>query len=199
MFSGNVGAELGAAMTVLPRKFTLDQNIQQASPVVAYDSYTGVRQAKGLLLLTPSLVLQTNNSKCNVYTRLGVALPFNTETKLQETITTNAALNDITTWSIKNYFSVGATAALGIKLRISDHLAVWAEVSMLYLNLLIKEQDVTSEDVNGGVYAPANFEHIAFSKTGPVYIGFTNNTQLTYAQPYSNLGGGWWYNVLVWQ
>ena len=141
----------------------------------------------------PSLVLQTNKEKVNLYMRMGFALPLNTKVT-QDQVYTNApgtgALSiDDFTWQIKSSFSLGFTAAAGVKYKISDRVSVWGELSLLAMSANTKEQDITSW-VENGQTVPSTYQYypqnIKYSKTATVDSSLT--LLPTYSQPFSNLG-----------
>ena len=196
MFTPNIGIQLDAAIGISNTKYTFsDENIplMTSSGIVAYN-ITTVQQAKTPIFLMPSLVLQTNGEKLNAYTRFGIALPLNTKIT-QDQIASNALYTgaltvDDFTWQIKNSFSLGFTAAAGVKYKINDKVSIWGEVSLLSMSINTKEQNLTNWTENGQTVALSNYtaaQHIKFSKTATVDTS-TYSQFPTYAQSFSNVG-----------
>ncbi len=155
------------------------------------------RQKRLSFIVTPSLVLQTSGDKLKAYTRLGIALPLNTKITEDQILSnapgTGTLQVDDFTWQIKNSFSLGFTAAAGVKYKISDNISVWGEVSLLSMSVYIKQQDLT----NWVETAQGSAQSVPFSYYGgPTTIKFSKTATVdsnqasfpTYAQPFSNVG-----------
>ena len=188
-FTKNIGVELNADFNLVPKKYSATEMDFANSSNQSYD-YSVERQAKTTILLLPSLVIQTaNNAVCNLYMRLGVALPLNTGIKMRESFryyqTGNVNQYD---WKIQNYFSLGFAAATGVKIKIGENVALFGEASMLYLALLREQRDLEAFSANG-------VSHPLSQLTGGIksyhYIrnGITNNagTSQAFSQPFSNV------------
>ena len=195
MFSEYVGVQLDAAIGISSTKYTFnDDNANlgtTASPIGG--TISTIQQAHTPVLMTPALVLQTGGDKINLYSRFGLALPLNTKITQNQVITNNAGTGaievDDITWQIKSIFSLGFTAAAGLKYNISDRISIWGELSLLSMSLKAKEQDLQSLSQNGQSVALSSYPYpttIKFSKTATVDSTLT--TFPTYAQPFSNLG-----------
>ena len=195
MFSQNVGVQLDAAIGLANTKYTFDDNNANlgttASPLAG--TITTIQHAKTPTFLMPALVLQTGGDKLNLYTRFGLALPLNAKVT-QEQIISNAPGTgtqqvDDFTWQIKSSFSLGFTAAAGVKYKISDRVSVWGELSLLSISMYTKQQDLKTWNEDGQSVALNNYPYptsIKFSKTANV--DSTLSTVPTYSQPFSNIG-----------
>jgi outer membrane protein W len=189
MFSDNIGVEVNAAANIAPKQYSFtDVNTTSKS---RYADVTLRNKANGMIALMPSLVLQTRPGNWNVYMRAGLVLPVNTGMEMHATYSyhDNGDINE-NYWNVKNYFAVGLTAATGVKYKLADRLTAWAEVSTMYLSLLIEEADLTGVTMNGTSYDLSKVKGsktILFNKNG---VTDPNHNQQTYSQPFSNLGAG---------
>ena len=183
-----MAVELDAAMNLAPHSYTGTISSLTNSSGVVYD-YTAVRQGKGTAVIVPSFVLQTANSKWNIYMRMGLALPVNSGMNLHETFTYQNGDVHIYNWSIQNYFTLGFTGAAGLKLKISDDVSLWLEASLLDLNLSRKQRDLVSADLDGKVY-PASMLSGGVKTYYYHQYGYNDpyGNQQALAQPFSNLG-----------
>ncbi len=195
MFSENIGVQLDASIGLSSTKYTFnDNNVNlntAASPVAGYINTT--QQAKTPVLLMPALVLQTGGNKTNLYTRFGIALPLNTKITQDQVMAnapgTGAIYVDDFTWQIKSSFSLGFTAAAGVRYKINDRFSIWGELSLLSMSLNIKEQDLQSLTQNGQSIPLSSYTYpttIKFSKTATVDSNLASFP--TYSQPFSNIG-----------
>jgi len=195
MFSQNVGIQLDAAIGLSNTKYTFnDDNANlgtSASPVAG--TISTIQQAKTPVLMMPALVLQTGGDKVNLYSRFGIALPLNTKIDQEQVISNNAGAGQVETddfqWQIKSSFSLGFTAAAGVRYKLSDRISIWGELSLLSMSLKAKEQDLQSLSQNGQSVALSSYPYpttIKFSKTATVDSNLASFP--TYAQPFSNVG-----------
>ncbi len=200
MFTPNIGVQLDASIGLSNTKYTFtDENLPlvvattgTTTVTVPYNIST-VQQAKTPTFLMPSLVLQTSAEKLNGYARFGFALPLNTKVT-QDQILTNAPgtgtqITDDLTWQVKNSFSLGFTAAAGVKYKISDKVSIWGELSLLSMSVYTREQNLTGWTESGQSVALSNYtgpQNIKFSKTATVDSTYSQFP--TYAQSFSNVG-----------
>jgi len=199
MFTENIGFQLDAGIGLADKKYTFnDENIpinyaSGSTVVTIVSNVSTTQQASTPFFLMPSLVLQTNRDKLNVYTHFGLALPLNTKITEHQIITnapgTGSLSTDDFTWQVKSGFSLGFTAALGLKYSINDKVSIWGELSLLSMAVYTKEQDLQSWVEDGQPVALSNYpnaQKIKFSKTATV--DSTYSSFPTYAQPFSNIG-----------
>ena len=192
MFNPHIGIQLDGGIGISNTKYTFsDNNIQLQGGVPG--SISIIEQAKNPFLLIPSLVLQTGGNKWNIYSRMGLALPLNSKITLDQVEQNAPGTGALTvydfTLQIKNSFSVGLTAAAGVKYKINDMFDIWGEVSMLSMSLFIKEADLNNFSVNG---QSTSLSYV----TSPHVINYSKNVTVdstganlpTYSQPFSNVG-----------
>jgi hypothetical protein len=187
ILSKNIAVELNAAIDMTPRDYIEIIDGQTNSSGVVYN-YLAQRKANNSAIIMPTIVLQTANAKWNMYMRMGVALPVNTGIDLHETFAYQTGDVHQYDWSIKNYFSLGFTGATGVKVRITNEISFWGEVSMLYLNLSRKERDLNTAVINGVGYPASQLSGVTkyyYNKNG---ISDQNGNAQALSQPYSNLG-----------
>ena len=195
MFSRHVGMQLDALIGLSAKKYTFnDENFNlgtSASPLPG--TISTVQQCKTPVFLVPALVLQSGGDKVNLYSRFGIALPFNTKVTQDQVLSNNPGTGliqvDDYTWQIKSSFSLGFTAAVGVKYKISDVISVWGELSLLSMSVYTKEQDLKSIAVNGQSYPTSNYNYastIKFSKSASVDSNLASLP--AYSQPFSNVG-----------
>ena len=121
--------------------------------------------------------------------KMGIALAMNTGINLQETYVYQAGSIQTDTWLIHNYFSPGFAGATGIKLNLNNTISVWAEASMLYLNLSRKERDLETVVVNGQNYPLSQISGIKvvhYNKNGT--SDNTKGNEVSLGQSYGNIG-----------
>ena len=181
MFTENIGFQVDAGIGIANPTYTFtDQNVplnySNGSTVVTIVSNVSTTQhAQTPFFLMPSLVLQTNRDKLNVYTHFGVVLPLNTKITEHLIISnapgTGSLSTDDFTWQVKSSFSLGFTAALGLKYNISDRVSIWGELSLLSMSVYTQEQNLQSW-VEDGQQVPLssypNTQKVKFSKTATV-------------------------------
>lgn len=190
MFSDHVGIQLDAIIGLSPQKFTFTDNNVNLNGVQS--TIVTEQSARSLALLTPSLVLHTGTQKpLDLYARLGLVLPLNTQVTQDISITNLPGAGMIVTddfnWNIKNSFSLGFAAAAGVNYRINDRMSVFGEISMLSMSAFAKEQKLNAITENGQSVSTTAFspQTIQFSKSAVRDSNFTS--QPTYAQPFSNV------------
>jgi len=191
MFSDHVGVQLDGDAGLSMKKYTFSLDNVSVSNV---PSNVNIEQrTKGPFIVIPSLVLQTGGENLKLYTRFGVALPLSTKIVQDQVLSnlpgTGAVEVDDFTIKIKNSFSLGFSAAAGVKYKLNDKMSVWGEISMLSLSVYAKEADVTSVTSNGRSYPLSQV-------SGPLVVKYSKNTSVdsngttapTYSQPFSNVG-----------
>ena len=190
MFSDHVGVQLDAGIGLSAKKYTYTDNDVTVGGVLSDASI--VQQAKTPVIMMPSLVIQSGG-KINLYSRLGLAIPLNTKITQDQIISnapgTGATEVDDFTFKIKNYFSLGFSAAAGVQYKLKDNMSIWGEVSILSLSAYIKEADLTTVTSNGqgvSLSQVTGNQTIKYSKTASV--DSTYATQPSYSQPFSNVG-----------
>ena len=192
MFNSHVGVEgsLDFLLSAKQYSFTF-QNVTIGGVASNVDI---IQKAKNCILFTPALVLQSDGKRANLYTRLGVVVPLNTKITQDQIFTnlpgTGAIQSDDYSWEIKNSFSLGFSAAAGVKYAVNERMKLWGEVSFLSLAMYAKEANLTEVSVNGqGGY----LDQVAADQRKVVYSdNFKSTTndyfhQPTYSQPFSNV------------
>ncbi len=201
MFSKYIGVDLAMSFGVSSTSYTYNDN-NEVLGGVAYNVQV-VQKAQSPLMLIPALVLQNNGAVFNVYARFGLALPLNT-TIIQDQYLTNlpgtgAIETDDYTWQVKNSFSLGMVAALGLQYKVTDHFKISFEASMLSLSVYTKEADLTNISVDGqGNYVsqvPAAQTKIYYSDNFKT-VSNDYYHQPVYSQPFSNLSFNIGFQVL---
>lgn len=133
------------------------------------------------------MVLHSAGEKCKVYCRVGLALPVSTKIS-QELYFVNGNVTADLKGELKNYFSVGYSAAAGANLKISSRFGLYGEVSFLSMSLDIKEADYQSSIVTG-----LNPSQSVTLPNATIYVKngtYSNGGAIfrAYAQPFSNIG-----------
>jgi len=205
MFTENIGVQLDAGIGISNTTYTFNDNniplnVGGSTPVPYNISTT--QHANSPVFMMPSLVLQTSGDKIKAYSRFGFALPLNTKVTQDQVFTNGAGTGALTvddfTWQIKSGFSLGYTAAAGIKYKISDKVSLWAELSLLSVSVYTKEQDLKSWVEDGQSVPLSNYttaQTIKFSKTAT--IDSTYSQFPAYAQPFSNMGINVGINITI--
>ncbi len=192
MFSKNIGIELNADLNLDPHTYRATINGLIGNTSTTTNTYTynyiAERQANNMIILMPSLVLQTGGNACNLYMRMGLALPFNTGIKLHETYLYSTGDVDDYTAKIQNYFSVGIAAATGVRFKVSEHMSIWGEISTLYLSLSREQNDLETAKLNG-INRPLSqltgIKTVHYNKNG---ISDQYGNAQALPQPFSNIG-----------
>ncbi len=199
MFNNNVGIQLDGSIGLSPTKYTfndLNAELSIGNGTSTPYNITTKQKANTPFILMPSLVLQTGD-QLKIYSRLGLALPLSAGITQEQLITnapdTGALVTDDFTWQLKTSFSLGFTAAAGMKYQINDRISIWGELSILSMSLYAKEQDLkswsessqgTSQNVPLSYYS--NAQIIKFSKTAT--LDSTLTSMPAYSVPFSNVG-----------
>ena len=169
LFTDNIGVDLGLFVGSSKEFSYNDMNVTING--VGYN-VTVTNQARSVLSVNPSMVLQTGTPELKVYTRVGVALPLLT-TITQHQIFTNlpgagAVSTQDYTWEQKNKFGLGVTAAAGVRFETSERVHVFAELNAISLSVYAKEAQLTDVQVNGqGGYLsqiPVEEQKVYYSK-----------------------------------
>ena len=188
-FNDHVGIQLDGNIGLSNTKYSSSQNHVTVSSVLS--TVTLTHQATTPVFITPSLVVKTGGDPWNLYCRMGVVLPLRTAVEQHQIIVnepgTGATQVDDFTLKIKNYFSLGISAAAGVEYKLSEQMSLWGEVGVLSMSQYIKQSTVSAITVNGQSYPTS-------ALSGPLTTNYsknptvdTNNTNLpTYAQPFSN-------------
>jgi hypothetical protein len=192
MFNRYWGAELGVNLGISPTTYTSTFN--EAYPTGTVERTVETR-AKMPIFLNPSLVFSTGNDKgINVYSRVGIALPFGGNLVRTYTETDNIT-NTTTTEEEEVQFAMskGLTGALGLRYDINDALGLRAEVNGMSLTRYAKSSTITKYTINGSnelgtlntaqretefqlnwTYDPANTNPAAPSKANAVGTPYSN-------------------------
>lgn len=191
MFNRHVGMEASLDFQLSAKQYSFSfHNVSLGGVASDVDI---VQKANGGILFTPALVMQTDGQKANLYTRVGIVLPLNAKITQDQIFTnlpgTGAIQSDDYTWEIKNSFSLGFSAAVGVRYAVNSRMKLWGEVSFLSLAVFAKEANLTEVSVNGqGGYLP----QVPEGQRKVVYSNnFTSTSndyfhQPTYSQPFSN-------------
>jgi hypothetical protein len=134
-----------------------------------------------------------NVAQANLYTRFGIVLPLSTKVTQDQVFAnlpgTGAVQIEDYTWEIKSKFSLGFSAAAGIKYAINNRTKVWGEIGFLSFAAITKESNLTEVSVNGqGGYlpqVPVAQQKVTYSNS----FTTTSNDyyhQPAYSQPFSN-------------
>jgi hypothetical protein len=198
MINENVGVQLDGCIGLSNKKYTFNDNnvsLSSGNGGTLPGNIVTTQQAKSLFILMPSLVLQTGDV-FKIYSRFGLALPVSATINQDQAISnapgTGALTVDVYSWQLKTSFSLGFSAAAGVKYKLNDRVSVWGEVSFLSLTVNAKEQDIKSitETAQGQVQnIPVSYYQnapvIKFSKNATV--DSTYSTMPAYSIPFSNL------------
>ncbi len=186
MFSKYVGIELNATIGFLQKK---NEGLYAGPYNNGYFSERNTTYAKAPLMLNPSLVLRTPGEKVSMYARAGFVLPLMARIKNEF----NGTLSDIATnynyegeAIYKTYFSLGYSGAMGISVKASKKMNIWAEANLTSLSVFVKEREITAYYANGIDVLPrmsANDKMASYSRKYE-----NSNTQMSYSLPFSNAG-----------
>jgi len=200
MFNDNIGVQLDAGLGLASKEYSFtDENLPLnvgGGSTIPYNITTN-QKADEPIFMMPQLVLQTSGDKVKVYSRIGLVLPLDTKITQDQIFTNGAGTGALTTddftWQIQNSFSLGFTAAAGVKYKISDKVSIWGEVSVVSLSVYTKEQDLKSWNETDPTYGSQSIplsnyngaQTIKFSKTATVDSTYSQFPP--YAQPFSNM------------
>lgn len=197
MFNKNVGLDVSLDIGVAPKKYALaDNNI--SVPIgggsTLNENLLIKQYVKTPVLFTPALLMQTGGKILNLYTRTGLVIPLHTKV-IQDQIFQNvpgtgATETDDYTFEIKNTFTLGISAAIGMQYRLSDKMLLWGEMNGLSMSLFTKQGTLTKFTVNGVNYTsavPDSNKYVYYSQN---FQGQQSDYyhQPAYAQPFSNIG-----------
>ena len=191
MFSEHVGIQLDGNIGFSTRQYTYTESNYNYLGVPSRVSV--VQQAKTPFILIPSLVVHSGGDPLDAYCRFGLALPVSTNISEDQVVVNNPGTGALTqydfTLKIKNSFSLGFSAAAGVRYKISDKVCVWGEMSLLSLAVFIKQSDVVGFSYNGQPQSLSAIIGSLTTKYSKNIVADTSNTaRPAYAQPFSNLG-----------
>ncbi len=192
MFNEHIGVDLAAAIGLSMSQFIANQDSVRSGGDLYNVQY--VQKAISPLVLMPSLVLQSGGEKLNIYVRAGLAIPIKSKLQSDQIVTSlptlGAGQTEDYSYTVKNSFSLGTTAAIGARYKFSDQVGIYFEASMLSMSLFVKEADLNSVSVDGqGNYIsqiPVNERNIYYSNKFTSSIGDYYH-QPVYSQPFSNI------------
>ncbi len=192
LINKNVGVQLDLNLNIAPKKYTFTINNAPFTGGFTGD-VTLETQSKSLILTTPSVVLQTGGDVWNLYSRFGIVIPLNTKITQHETDInspgTGARQVDVFTYEIKNSFSPGFSAAIGIQYKLNERLSLWGEASMLSLTQYIKQQELKEITVDGAGYPLTSYTgNIITNYSKNITVNSSQSNLPAYAQPFSNVG-----------
>jgi hypothetical protein len=194
MGGANIGIQLDANIGLSNTKYTFNNNnvVLPISPGPVYGNESTIQHAATPLLIMPSFVIQSGGDPINFYGRLGIALPLNTKITQDVVMVTaaGAGAQEVLDFSyqIKNSFSLGYTAAVGIQYKLNDRVKLWGEVSLLSMSLYIKESDFKNLTVDGNNQNSSYRGPLVTKYSKNVNVDTVNYTQLpAYSQPFSNM------------
>ncbi|MES2701163.1 MAG: outer membrane beta-barrel protein [Bacteroidota bacterium] len=196
LFTDHIGIQLDATFGLANTVFTFRNNnvlVYYTSGSAVLSNVTIDHEASFPLNLLPSLVLQTGGDKCNVYSRMGLAVPLNSKVDMSRTIANVPGTGALTVttekWEMKHRFSLGFTAAAGVEYKIGDDMSIWGELSLLSMSAFIKESNLKSYVYNGRVISPSQLSGVTSIKYGTNITLDTNDfsRQPAYTQPFSNV------------
>lgn len=191
MFNEHFGVEVAAMFGLAMKKYTL--NYTSTAPgnpaTVNFTSY-----AELPVVLVPSLVVSTGNTRISGYARAGLAMPVSGKLIVEEQYSDQLNGTESATFEIKNRFSIGLAGAAGICYKMNRVMGLWAELNGMALSLRPKTGQYTSIIQNGQQIAglintsDTHFEYIYN------YAERDNNSSsqptktLAFSAPFSNIG-----------
>ncbi|RYD54625.1 MAG: hypothetical protein EOP56_18720 [Sphingobacteriales bacterium] len=183
MFSKNIGIDLEGSFYLTPAEHKLTVNAAGNTSTTTY-----TQKATLPILLTPALVLQSGGNKLNAYTRFGITLPLSAKTQDEvNTVYNDSSRSSLLIKSTQSpRFSIGFSAAAGVKYRLASKLSVWAEASLLSMSLYAKESELTERAINGVNnidLIPQDQRIYKYEFTGNT----ANSAYYTYSVPFSNI------------
>lgn len=187
MFNKNVGVDLGLIAGLSHSKHELAAQFPEG-PYAYKQSFT--RYANMPLIVTPSIVLQSEGKTVKVYTRAGLALPAKAritheigQTRSVMPLNLTAETLNITE-ELSTSPAIGLSGAIGVKYLLSDRIYVTLEVSAISLSVNAKRSELTNYLENG--------EYVDLSQI-PDRYRYTNYSSSyepgsvpTYSIPFSN-------------
>ena len=192
MFSEHVGIDAALDFGISPTKNVFDFNNIVVNSVPSNVEF--VQKASLPVMFSPSLVLQTAVKSVELFSRLGIVMPVNSKITLDRIFTSLPGYGAITvddeTWEIRNKFSMGMTAAMGVQKKMNNRMKLGAEVSFLSMSIITKQAKMTQYTSNGQKYnissQPDSLTNIIFSNN---FTSTSNNFyhQPAYTQPFGNI------------
>ena len=196
MFNEFIGFDLSLDIGAMPKHYSFTENntpINVGGSTVLNMNYTVNQHAKTPVLAIPAIVLQTGGSNLNLYTRTGLIVPLRTTVIQDQVYQTLPGQGSIyvfdQTNQIKNSFTLGLTAAMGLQYHLNERLMLWGEVSGISMALFTKTSTMTNITQNGSSYfsnIPDSVKVIHYSTNYSAQSGDQYH-QPAYAQPFSNL------------
>ncbi len=191
LINNHFAVQLNGNVGVLNNKYTLHELYSQSSGSIYPDYLTLSRHTKNLLLLIPAIVISTDAADLNAYCRFGLALPVMSQVTREEYFYPTVGSSyqpEYIKYTEKNRFSLGISAAAGLKYKLSEKVKIWAEISSLSLSQYIKEADPVSFTRNGVPVTTSQLV-IHYARSGNYNgSGTSGTTQPSYLQPFSNIG-----------
>ncbi len=191
LLSDHVGIELHGDFGLSTKKYTYTINNVLVNGVES--NVQILQKAKGLFVLSPSLVLQTGGEKVNLYSRFGVALPLGSRISMDQVQSNQPGTGATSVYDfsfkVKNSFTPGFSAAVGARYKLSDKISIWGELSILSMSLYIKEADLQGFSYNGRSQnlAYVTSAHV-IKYTKDAVVDSNQGNLPTYSQPFSNVG-----------
>lgn len=194
MVTKNIGVELSANLGLATRKQTT--SIDYKDPLVT-QTLDIEQQSKLPILVSPALVIESGG-KVNVYARAGITIP--AKTKIEQTASFieqsfDPQTNVTTTRTVnvsEDYFltlSPGFNGAVGAKFNIGEGIFLFGEVSLLSMNLMYKESEITDfvQDGRSVLSLLQPQDRTTQYKVDGTSSG-NNNIAPTTSVPFSNVG-----------
>lgn len=195
MFNKNLGIELGANIGIASQEYTFVEN-----NIWRYNSSAqeiAKFRAELPVLLIPSLVIQAGEGKINFYSRMGIVLPVYSRIAIDATFRSEpngSYLVEEFNNEYKTQFSVGISAAAGLKYKITPRLSLFGEFNVLSMSLYAKENDVKKYTANGyssingvSLISQLTYQHVYYSNNTNVTTGDPTH-QLSFSMPFSSIG-----------
>jgi hypothetical protein len=202
MFNEHIGIDLSASFGLSSQQQTFNDNNVKIDSILC--NVQVIQHAVSPIMLMPALVLQSSGEKFQIYSRTGVAIPLRTRIQQDQVITNQPGYGAVETddysLKIRNYFSLGLTAAVGAQYKMNSHSFLYFEASLLSLTVFIKESDVTSVSVNGqGNYvSQLSASQLTTYYSNNYSANATDQThQPTFGQPFSNIMFSIGYKALI--
>jgi len=191
MFSKNVGVEVDGYLGMASSNYTSHFNNVLVNGSFPAD-ITVTNKALSPVFIAPCAVFQIPGNVISGYARAGIAIPVNGKVIREENYHFyppgyGSSINNITLdYNITTSFSLGYTAAMGIKYSKNKHFSYWTEASMLSLSLNIKQITNTKNVADGQTGTTLPTVSYGFNGTN-VDRNNQVGTQPSYAEPFSNI------------
>ena len=180
MFGDHLGVELDGHTSLISVKYKYAVSSSETNGT-DLGGYSGTSIAHSPVLLMPTLVLQTGGNTQQLYSKLGIVVPLNT----QLTVEING--NNPTLYErnkLSTLFTLGYTASVGYKYNLNSRLQLWGEVNLLSFQPYIKEDKVVAYTINGVQQPPSKPNEYTYTTTANIAT-FTSPTSTL---PYSSAG-----------